>query len=154
MVILIIDEVYSKKQGEIGFIQWATSLGFMKGSCLHGEDSGLLHFPQVTRTQEWLKNGFEDEVQAGTWLFFLAECWVVEGFLFLEINKNDTFLRLKNVFGLDFGWFFMTFAAQFIQILCDITFMVSTFSENHSFGFSQKWQLQESWIFVKQAFFN
>ena len=35
-----------------------------------GEDSGLLHFPQVTRTQEWLKNGFEDEVQAGTWFFF------------------------------------------------------------------------------------
>lgn len=48
-----------------------------------GEDSGLLHFPQVTRTQEWLKNGFEDEVQAGTWLFFLAECLVVEGFFVL-----------------------------------------------------------------------
>lgn len=32
MVISIIDAFYSKKQGEIGFIQWPTSLGFMKGS--------------------------------------------------------------------------------------------------------------------------
>ena len=63
-----------------------------------GEDSGLLHFPQVTRTQEWLKNGFEDEVQAGTCFFFLAECLVVEGFSFLEISKHDAFLGLKNVF--------------------------------------------------------
>ena len=114
-----------------------------------GEDSGLLHFPQVTRTQEWLKNGFEDEVQAGTWLFFFWQSVsLLKVFSFLEISKHDAIFGVKKTcFWL---WFWLIFhdlaepiAAQSLSKywVMPPSWCPLTLSENHSFGFPQKWQL-------------